>query len=62
MNIAAASINLSSIDTNSRIGVAMLAKSLDMLEDNGAAMIEMMNDSMELSVNPLIGANVDLIV
>ena len=59
MSIPGLSMNLSQIDTGSRVGVAMLSKSLDTAEAAGAAMIDMMNRSMELSVNPHLGGNVD---
>lgn len=62
MNIPGLSMNLSQIDTNSQVGVAMLGKSLDMVEASGAAMVEMMNRSMELSVNPHLGGSIDLMV
>ena len=62
MNIPALSVNLELIDTKNRVGVAMLSKSLDMAEASGEAMVQMMNQSMELSVNPHLGGNVDLMV
>ncbi len=42
------------------IGVAVFSKTLDMAEQSGAALIEMMRHSMELSVNPNVGANIDI--
>ena len=62
MNIPALSMSLSQIDTTSRVGVAMLAKSLDVAEEAGAAMIDMMSASMEVAVNPHIGGNIDFSV
>ncbi len=63
MGIAGASVNLSQAKIMDEVGVAMLAKSLDMTETLGAGMIDMMERSMmEQSVNPGLGANVDLFV
>jgi len=60
MGISGYSIPMSKINTSSEIGVAMLSKSLDAVEDSGAAMIDMMDNSLELSVNPDIGGNFDM--
>lgn len=46
--------------TLNEVGTAMLAKSLDNLESTGAQMVNMMTTSMELSVNPAVGANIDV--
>ena len=46
--------------TLNEVGTAMLAKSLDNLESTGAQMVNMMTPSMELSVNPAVGANIDV--
>lgn len=62
MNIPALSVNLELIDTKSKVGVAMLSKSLDTVEANGEAMVQMMNQSMELSVNPHLGGNINLML
>lgn len=62
MDIPGLSMNLSQINLQSRVGVAMLGKSLDSAESAGAAMVDMMNQSMELSVNPSVGANFDMSV
>lgn len=42
-----------------KAGELMLAKTLDTNEQAGAALIDMMKHSMELSVNPHIGSNFD---
>ncbi len=42
--------------SNSTIGTAVLAKSLDTFEQSGEGLIKM----MELSVNPDIGSNIDI--
>lgn len=60
MNIPALSMGLSQTRTLNEIGTAMLAKSLDDLESTGAQMVNMMTSSMELSVNPAVGANIDV--
>ncbi|MBQ7635751.1 MAG: YjfB family protein [Lachnospiraceae bacterium] len=58
MDIAAMSMSLNQINTSSDIGVAMLSKALDTQETMGAEMVKM----MEQSVNPHIGANIDVSV
>ncbi len=58
MDIAAMSMSLNQINTSSEVGVAMLSKALDTQETMGAEMIKM----MEQSVNPHIGANIDVTV
>jgi len=60
MNISAMPINMSQIDTSSFFGVAMLSKALDSAEMTGDAMVAMMKESMELSVTPHLGGNVDI--
>ena len=62
MNIPALSMSLSQVNLGNQISIAMLSKSLDTAEAAGAAMIDMMNKSMELSINPNIGGNIDLSV
>jgi hypothetical protein len=60
MDIPALSMTLAQTQTISDVGVAMLSKSLDSMKTSGDAMMDMMKSSMELSVNPAIGANIDL--
>lgn len=60
MDIPTLSVNLNLVDTSSKVSIAMLSKSLDSAEAAGAAMVKMMNQSMELAVNPHIGGNIDL--
>ena len=43
-----------------KAGTAMLAKTLDTQEQNGAALINMMRSSMERSVNPSVGGHIDV--
>jgi hypothetical protein len=61
MRIEAISPAISSINTQSDIGVAMLSKSLDTVEETGDNMLKMMERSMlENSVNPYVGSNIDI--
>jgi hypothetical protein len=62
MNVSGIPINLSMINTNSAFGVIMLGKTLDSAEVAGEAIVDMMTESMELSVNPALGGNVDVAV
>lgn len=50
------SITLSSANVNTDIGMALLSKSLEATDETGAAMIEM----LEKSVNPMVGQNIDI--
>ncbi len=59
MDIAALSMGLSQTRVLNEVGTAVLAKSLDTMESSGEQMVDMMKSSMELSVNPAIGANID---
>ena len=43
-------------------GVAMLDMSIDNARSQGGALVDLMRNSMELSVNPDIGANIDVSV
>ena len=58
MDIAALSASMSLADVNSQVGIAVLAKNLDTIEDMGDGIKKM----MELSVNPNLGANIDVMV
>lgn len=60
MDIPALSMALSQNRILNDVGVAMLSKSLDSLESTGAAIVESMDAISELSVNPDIGANIDI--
>ena len=60
MDIPSLSMGLAQSRTLNEVGTAMLAKSLDNLESTGAQMVNMMTPSMELSVNPAVGANIDV--
>ena len=58
MDIAALSTSMSLADVSSQVGIAVLAKNLETIEDMGDGMKKM----MELSVNPNLGANIDVTV
>ena len=62
MDIAGLSMALAQVNTQNDVGVAMLSKALDVNDQQGEAMIDMMNKSasMELSVNPNVGGNFDM--
>ena len=61
MDIAGLSIAMSTISTQSAYGVAMLGKSLDQVASMGDQITEMIDTAgMELSVNPNVGANIDI--
>ncbi len=61
MDIPELSMALSMSKVQQDWGVAMLSNSLDTLSDVGNTVAEMMDTSaMELSVNPDLGANIDL--
>ncbi len=61
MDIAGLSTTLATMDIQSKVGTAMLDKALDLGEVLGEGMVEMIDASaMELSVNPSVGANVDV--
>ncbi|RKI78037.1 putative motility protein [bacterium 0.1xD8-71] len=63
MDIARLSMAMSTAETSSAYGVAMLSKSLDQASSTGAQIVGMMDAAaMELSVNPHIGANFDMTV
>ena len=54
--LSLASITLSSANVNTDIGMALLSKSLEATDETGAAMIEM----LEKSVDPIVGQNIDI--
>ncbi len=62
VDIPGLSMALSQTRTMNAVGTAVLAKSLDTLEATGEQMVDMMAASMELSVNPAVGANINLYV
>ncbi len=60
MDIPALSMALSQNRIMNDVGIAMLSKSLDVMQENGAAMVATMDSMAELSVNPNVGSNIDL--
>ncbi len=62
MNIAALSMTMANISLGEKISTAVLDKTLETAETAGASMIQMMDRSMELSVNPAVGSNFDMSV
>ena len=60
MDIAALSMSMAQTDLMNSVGIAMLDKTLDLATDLGSNLTSMMYHSMELSVNPHIGANIDI--
>ncbi len=63
MGIEAMSVGMSQSRLMADVGTAVLAKNLDMVEQMGDNMVEMMNRSMmEQSVQPGLGGNIDLYV
>lgn len=58
MDIPALSMSMAQHNVETQFGVAMLAKSLDLVEESGDAMVQM----MEQSVNPNLGSNIDVCV
>ena len=63
MDIAGLSTDLSAISTMSKIGVAVLSKTMDTNEALGDGLVQMIDAAaMERSVNPAVGANFDMSV
>ncbi|MCR5627029.1 MAG: YjfB family protein [Lachnospiraceae bacterium] len=62
MDVGAVSMAMSQINLKTNWGMAMLDKGLEMNEEAGANMIQMMDKSLETTVNPNIGSNFDVSV
>ncbi|EOS74466.1 MAG: YjfB family protein [Lachnospiraceae bacterium] len=62
MNIPELSTALANVKLTNEVGIAVLDKALESSEMTGASMINMMNQSMELSVNPHLGGNIDMLI
>lgn len=62
MNIPELSTAMANIELGNKIGTAVLSKALDTSEALGDSLIQMMDRSMELSVNPNVGSNFDMFV
>ena len=62
MDIPGLSTALANVSLQNQVSTAVLSKALDSNENLGASLINMMDRSMELSVNPAVGSNFDLYV
>lgn len=62
MDIPALSMALAQTQTMSDVSIAVLSKSLDNMESSGDQLVDIMKSSMELSINPALGANIDLLI
>lgn len=61
MDIAGVSTALANVSLQSQVGTAVLSKALDTNESLGAGMVQMIDAAaMERSVNPGLGANLDV--
>lgn len=59
MDIAAASMALSQANVGEQVGIALMKMGKEQIEQNGANLIEDLK-SMELSVNPNVGSQIDI--
>lgn len=62
MNIPELSTALANINLQNDVGIAVLCNAMESSETTSAGLLEMMDHSMELSVNPHIGSNFDMTV
>ena len=62
MNIPELSTALANVNLMNQVGIAFLDKEMDNSEAAGASLINMMDRSMELSVNPAVGSNFDMYI
>ena len=60
MNIPELSTALANVNLMNQVGIAVLDKAMENSETAGASLINMMDRSMELSVNPAVGSNFDM--
>ena len=61
MDIAGVSIALSDYSTKSQVGMAVLSNALDNTEQLGEGLVKILDAAaMEQSVNPGVGANIDI--
>ena len=61
-SIPALSVAMSAAKVSNEVSTSMLKKTLDVSEQGGEALLQMMRSSMELSVNPSVGGNFDVSV
>ena len=58
MDIAGLSMNMAMMDVQSQVGIKMLSKAIDMGEELGAGVVQMVDAAaMERSVNPAVGGS-----
>lgn len=62
MNIPELSTALANVQLTNQVGIAVLDQAMENSESAGESLINMMDRSMELSVNPHIGSNIDLFI
>lgn len=62
MDIERMSMNLSQTQLMDTVATEVLSMSLDMLEQGGAGLIEMMEDSMDVSAATGLGGNLDITI
>lgn len=62
MNIPELSTALTNVNLMNQVGIAVLDKAMENSETAGASLINMMDRSMELSVNPAVGGNFDMYI
>lgn len=60
MDIASVSTALSNISLMSKVETAVLSKAMETNAELGEGMVQMIDSAMELSVNPNVGANIDI--
>lgn len=61
MDIAGLSMAMATNSVQSRVGIAMLSKTMDTNEELGAGLVQMIDSAaMERSVNPAVGGNIDI--
>ncbi len=61
-SIADLSVAMGTVKVQNQVATSVLAKTIDVTEQGGQALIDMMRSSMERSVNPAVGGNVDVSV
>ena len=59
-SISDLSVAMSAAKVQNQVAESVMAKTLDVTEQGGQALIDMMRSSMERSVNPAVGGNVDV--
>lgn len=62
MDMERMSMNLSQTQLMDTVATEVLSMSLDMLEQGGAGLIEMMEDSMDVSAATGLGGNLDITI